>query len=383
MTTPDDADPPSPRFLPLLVVALAVRFGTVALGSVLAYLPPDPHTDPHTPTHFRTELLSSTARVIEPWYHFDALWLMNVARNGYGEARDEGGRLGVAFMPAMPVTLALGELLGLNPFWFGLIVANVCGAIGAAVLSRVAARELNDPAAGWRTLALLLAFPTAFFFSTPYNESFGLLFTALALAAWQTQRPVLAGFSAMGGSLARMTGVSLGVAAVLDWLTTRERRELGRAVAVAAGSFAGLVLFWCFLWWAVGDPFAGLKSQVKWGREELSWKNPFRTIESIYDPQLPHYGEAVVVFGFAVLGVRAWRKRGVFWGVATLLPVGQMFASGTLLSGHRLILAALPAFIELADLLRTRQTLLVATLLGFAFAQRLLLNRYVHWQFAG
>jgi hypothetical protein len=309
--------------------------------------------------------------------------MADVARNGYSEAHDDGGRLGVAFMPAMPATMALGEALGLNMFWFGLVAANLAGAVGAALFARVAARQLNDSTAGWRTLALLLAFPTAFFYSAAYNESFGLLFTAIALGAWQADRPVLAGLGALGGSLARMTGVALGVAAILDWLVKRERHELWRAVAVAVGSFAGLALFWGFLWWAVGDPFAGLKAQVKWGRPELSWKNPFRTVASIYDPALPHWGEAVLVLGAAVLGVRAWQKRGTFWGVLTLVPVAQMFASGTLLSGHRLILAALPAFLELADLLRNRRVLFFATLLGFAFAQFLLLNRYVHWIFAG
>src|SRR5262249_23057643 len=104
---------------------------------------------------------------------------------------------------------------------------------------------------------------------------------------------------------------------------------------------------------------------------------------SIYDPALPHWGEAFLAIGAAVLGVRAWRKRGTFWGVLTLVPVAQMFASGTLLSGHRVVLAALPAFVELADLLRGRRTLVFATLLGCAFAQFLLLHRYVHWQFAG
>src|SRR5437764_1018456 len=118
-----------------------------------------------------------------------------------------------------------------------------------------------------------------------------------------------------------------------------------------------------------------------WGRSDLSWKNPFRTLHSIYDPALPHWGEAFLVLGAAVLGVRAWRKRGAFWGV--IVPVPQMFASGTLLSVHRVILAALPAFVELTDLLRGRITLFFAVFLGFAFAQLVLLHRFVHWQFAG
>ena len=382
MTTTHDAPPPVPRFLPLFLVALGVRLGTVALGSALALLPPDPYTDPNTPAHYRDELLA-TARPIEPWYRFDALWLARVGRDGYAAARNDSGQLGAAFMPALPAALAAGDAVGLNPFWAGLLAANLAGAAGAAVLARVAARQLGDPAAGWRTLALLLAFPTAFFYSAPYNESLGLLFTALALAAWQANRPAVAGFAALGGSLARLTGVALGAAAVLDWLVTRERTTLRRALAVAIGSFAGLALFWGFLWWAVGDPLAGLKAQTAWGRPELSWKNPLRTVASIYDPALPHWGEGAAVLGAAVLGVRAWRKRGAFWGAVVLVPVAQMFASGTLLSGHRLILAALPAFVELADLLRTRRLLFFAVLLGFAAVQLYLLNNYVHWRFAG
>ncbi|HEY1190348.1 MAG TPA: hypothetical protein VGE74_22130 [Gemmata sp.] len=309
--------------------------------------------------------------------------MADIARVGYAEAADPSGRNGVAFFPAMPASMTAVEAIGGNLFWAGLIIANLIGAAGAAILARVAARELGDRTTGWRTLALLLAFPTAFFFSAPYNESFGLLFTALAMAAWQKNRPTSAALSALGGSLARMTGGALAIAAVADWLVKRERNVFPRSLAVALGSLGGIALFWGFLWWAVGDPFAGLKAQSNWGRPPLSWKNPFRAIGSIYDPTLPHWGEAAVVLGGAMLGVRAWIKRGTFWGALTLVPIAQLFVSGSLLSGHRIVLASLPAFIELADLLRGRRLLLFATLMGFVFAQLILLNRFVHWQFAG
>jgi hypothetical protein len=374
----------------LFLAALAVRVGTVALGVWLAAQPPRVLLpDDPAAVGVRQRIEQSGAGVIEPWFRWDAVWMSNVARRGYSGAADRGGRLGVAFMPAVPATMAAGESLGLNPFWFVLAVVNLAGAAGAALLAQVAARLLNERAAGWRTLALLLAFPTALFYSAPYNESFGLLFTAVALWAWLANRPTVAGAGALLGSLARLTGVALGAAAALDWLLRRDRHELWRAAAVAAGSFAGLALFWGFLWWAVGDPLAGLKSQVMWGRHELSVWNPLYAVESIYDPHLVrpdaarHFGwEAATVLAFTALGVRAWRKRGAFWGLIVLIPVAQMFASGTLLSANRVILAALPAFVELADLLRGRVWLVAATL-GFALAQFLLLGRYVHWQFAG
>ncbi|AMV30290.1 hypothetical protein VT84_38210 [Gemmata sp. SH-PL17] len=374
---------PTPRFLPLFLIALAVRICTVALGLVLATLPPDPYSHNETPTHIRDACSLSSARHIEPWYRWDAVWMAEIAEKGFANSTRPDGQSGVAFQPAMPASMALANLLGLNMFWAGVIIANLIGAAGAAVFGRVASHLLNDPGTAWRTLALLLTFPTAFFFSAAYNESFGLFFTALALTAWLRHRPITAGLASLGGSLARLTGVALGVAAACDWVAKRDRKELPRTLALVIGSAGGIALFWGFLWWITDDPFASLKAHSKWGRAPLSWKNPFSTIESIYDPTLPHWGEAFLVLGVTVLGIRAWHKRGAFWGALTLVPVAQMFASGTLLSGHRVVLASLPAFIELADLLRSRRLLFAVTLIGFTFAQLVLLNRFIHWQFAG
>lgn len=372
-----------PGFLSLFVVALCVRFVILALGVLLEGLPPDPYLDPLTPTHFREEMRSGSTRLIEPWYRFDALWLVNVARNGYSGAEDAGGRLGVAFMPVLPALMAGAETIGLNAFWVGILAATLAGAAGTAVFARVAARLTGNPQTALRAFVLLLAFPASMFLSAPYNDAVGLLFTALTLDAWLRQQSARAGVFAALGSLARLTGIALGVAALAGWLfDDRSRAGLKRAMWLALGSFAGLALFWGYLWLVVGDPLAGLKSQTAWGRRELSLWNLWYSIESIYDPDLPRWGEACTVLAFGALGVRAWIKRGAFWGVLILSPVGQMMMSGTFLSGHRLIIAALPGFIELADLLRNR-LLFRLTVAGFAIGQFVLVNRYVHWVFAG
>src|SRR5262245_25885070 len=223
-TSTPPSDNSVPRFWPLFLVALGVRLGTVALGVWLASQPPQviPPDDPAT-IEVRERIESGPGRILEPWFRWDAVWIANISRHGYAGATDRGGRLGVAFLPAMPASMAAAEAVGLNPFWFSILIANLVGAAGAAVLAQVAAHQLNERAAGWRTLALLLAFPTAFFFSAPYNESFGLLFTALVLAAWQANRAGAAGVCAFGGSLARLTGVPLGVAAGVAWLAYRAR----------------------------------------------------------------------------------------------------------------------------------------------------------------
>jgi hypothetical protein len=283
----------------------------------------------------------------------------------------------------MPVTLAAANALGLNPYGVGLLLANLAAAAGSALFARVTVRLTADRQTGLRAFVLLQAFPTSFFFSAPYNESFGLLFTTLALVAWLRQLPIRSALFAALGSLARMTGPAVGVAALGGWLCDdRTRAGFKRAAIVAFGSFLGLLIFWGYLGWAVGDAFAGLKSQTAWGRKPLSLWNPWLCIQSSYDPTLPLWAEALTALGFTLLGVRAWVKRGAFWGILTLVPIGQMMMSGTFLSGHRLVLAALPGFIELADLLRKR-VLFRVVVVAFACIQFQLLNRYVHWIFAG
>ena len=127
--------------------------------------------------------LAGSAKVIEPWYRWDAGWMERIAHDGYSGAADLRGQVGAAFMPAMPATMAAAATFGLNPYWTGLLAANLAAAAGTAVIARVAARLTGDRATGLRTFVLVLAFPSAFFFSAPYNEAFGLLFTVAGALA--------------------------------------------------------------------------------------------------------------------------------------------------------------------------------------------------------
>jgi hypothetical protein len=85
---------------------------------------------------------------------------------------------------------------------------------------------------------------------------------------------------------------------------------------------------------------------------------------------------------FLGLGVHAWWRRGPFWGCLVLVPVLQGLATGTYLSMNRIVLAAFPGFLDLAELLRPR-LLFVVWLAAFAFAQAEMIEQFVNWQFLG
>jgi hypothetical protein len=385
---------PCTRFWPLFAIACLVRVVVTAVGLALAATPPDlrPPNDP-VADHLRDEILASSARPIEPWFRWDAGWYVAIAESGYAHAANKSGLLGVAFLPALPLCEALADTVGVNPFWAALVIVNLAGAAGTVFFARLAARLTGDRAVGLRAFALMQAYPASLFLSAPYNESFGLLFGSLALNAWLSQRSVRASAFAGLCSLSRLTGVALGVAAIGGWICDdRTRSGLKRALMLAMGSLLALLLFWCYLGWVVHDPFAGLKAQEAWGRKELSVWNPLHSFQTIITNEKPRRAEAFEGLGFSVeaatslifvvLGVRSWIKRGAFWGLVTLVPIGQLVMSGSFLSAHRLLLAALPGFVELADLLRNR-LLFWVILTGFVCVQFVLLNRYVHWRFAG
>ncbi len=394
------------RFLPLFAIALPVRFLVVALGVLMIPVQPEhpiwvfdigvagypadmvSESDENGPKQLRERIQSTSAAVIEPWYRWDATWFISLADTGYPHS--PSGSLTAAFPPLMPGILAVAMALGLNPFWIGLLAANLAGAAGAALLAQIAMRLTGDRDLAIRTFVLLQAFPSAFFLSAPYHEPFGLLFTGLALMAWLDLRPARAGMFAALASFARIACVAIGVAALADWVVNdRSRRGFRFALIVAIGSVAGVVAYWGYVGWAFGNPFQGLSSHSAWGRRSLSPWNPWYALESIADPALrrpglatTYAGEGLAALLFAVLGIRAWLRRGIFWGLLTLIPVGMMLMSGTFLSGHRVVLAAAPGFIELADVLRNR-LYYRATVFLFVMMQLVLINRYVHWQWAG
>jgi Gpi18-like mannosyltransferase len=355
----------------------------VAFGLVLA-AQREAHPDLEHIIHQREQIGIGRAGLIEPWYRGDAIWLAYVATFGYAGAEGPNGQHGAAFLPLMPAVMASASLVGLNPFWVGLISANLAAALGLAVFTRLTARLTNNRATAIRAFVLLNAFPSALFLSAPYQEAFGLLFIALALSAWYSGRAGVAGVSAGLGCLARMTGAVVGAAALASWLLDgpRTRRLLFRALVVAAGCAVGVVIGLAVIGWATGDPWIGIKSQAGWGRRSASIWNFGAAIHSIYDPVAPRRLEGGLAILFTVLGIRAWIKRGAFWGLVTLLPIAQMAATGTFLSGHRVLLACLPGFIELADLLKNRLAFMIAIALSVV-VQLFLLNSYIHWGFAG
>jgi hypothetical protein len=393
-------------------------------------------------------------RWIEPWYRWDAIWYAELSQSGY--TYEPGRPSTSAFLPLLPMIMAMGAALGMDRYVVGLATANVAFVLGLVVFGRMAQQVTGDEQTAWRACLLLVAYPHSLFFSAPYQESLGFALQGAAILAWFNRRPVVSALSLGWASLARLTALAMPVALVAQWATdlARGRPTRHSALLVAAFGFAGIGLFFLYMGWRFGDPLVQLKIQAAWGRKPVSpqnvldllgqtaglmqgspvhamvfaailaWVGQEAILAALAWRASPAAGEApatyaaarsrlltiiVGIFGLAILiaaargqlmpavrlldcdrdylvivtflglGVRAWLKRGPFWGCLVLMPILQGMATGTTMSLPRIALAAFPVFIEAAELLRGR-VIFVAVMIALLLAQLKSIKGFVNFE---
>ena len=266
-----------PTWLELLGFGLATRLIVVVLGCFLA-LPESsvksrvvhsPHNDGMNLRHLAA-LSSGSRRWIEPWYRWDAMWYLDISQRGYSYR--PGSESSVAFMPLLPLLIKIGVTVGFDPYWSGLLIPNLAFVAGLALFGRGVLRVTESAATTWRACILLVAFPSSFYFSAPYQESLGLALTAAAVLAWLNHRPAQSAAALAPASAARLTALSMSVGLVLEWALDLIRGRPARHSAwlVAIAGTLGTALFFGYLTLRFHDPLLHLKAHAAWLRKAPS-----------------------------------------------------------------------------------------------------------------
>lgn len=355
------------------IAGTASRILVVLLGCVLPSLAFVPKVN--TPVEM-AKTVAGAPPVLEPWYRWDAAWYATISREGY-HAAPRGEYSSLTFLPLLPMVMAAGAAAGLDRFWVGLIVPNIAFVVALVCFARIAVRLTGSEDVAWRSSLLLIAYPWSYYFSAPYQESLGFLLSTLAVLAWMNHRPVASGVAAALAPTARLTATAFSVSLVAEWLVDRVRGRPARwaawPVAVAGG--IGLLMFYTYLHFRVGNFFASLQAQEAWGRQPPGF-GPLLQALTRPPRSLSGLKDYVVGLGFLAVGLVALRRRGVFWAGMIIFPVLQPMSSGTALSATRLALMSYPAFIEVADLVRNRYAF-AALLAAGAAVQVLMLKGFV------
>lgn len=301
---------------------------------------------------------------------WDAKHYLYLATHGYApEVRS------IAFYPLWPILIrTCTPLLGGNPVWAGLVLANVFSLVAWFWFHRITARRYGEAAANG-SLAFLLAFPGALFFQFIYTEA---LFFLLLMALWwglERRRWTVATVAALLLPLTRGVGVfavlpvgwhllhSRGfrlwrkrqqAAAGTDSGCTPEEAGVTRALPVPWGLLVAPVAGWgvylLLMWHWTGNPWSGIDAQKYWGVHSISnlWDVP-KFIRGYFRVTTWHeFGGSLLdrlAFVLAVYAVPVLWRHG-----RDLLPWTIMLAvipamSGTFTSYVRFASCAFPVFV--------------------------------------
>jgi len=152
------------------------------------------------------------------WDQWDAAHYLYLATHGYtatGDARNL-----IAFFPVYPALISAVAAIGLPARIAALLISNVAGVVAAIVLYELARTDDRENAA-FRAAAFFTVFPTDYFLMVGYTEA---LFCALAFGAVlsaRRQRWVASGMLAGLAAAARLTGLALLPAIVIELVMAR------------------------------------------------------------------------------------------------------------------------------------------------------------------
>lgn len=328
------------------------------------------------------------------WVRWDAQHYVKLAQLGYGGYIEDGKPLFLVFFPLYVwLTRATAWLIP-NTALAGLAVSAVCFAGGCVYLYRLAAEEYGERTA-LRALALLCAFPYAFFFGGIMTESLFLLTTAAGL--YHIRNHQWCRFALWGAlaAMTRMQGVLLIGAAVAElccWIRPFERGKAERLgyvfkrVPLLCLPVLGSVAYFALNYRVAGDPFAFTVMQKHWSQgflwfpKVLSYvaKNAFTwsNVLTRWEMWLP---ELLLFPLFAALLWRSWKKHRSMLTLYAFVYFILNYCLSWLLSAGRYLSCALPFFLFAADELEGRRKLTAAILTVMSILQMVLLYRYFCW----
>ncbi|HEU0166531.1 MAG TPA: mannosyltransferase family protein [Chloroflexota bacterium] len=157
--------------------------------------------------------------------------------------------------PLYPAVIhAVTPLLGGDSVVAALVVSNLASLAAFVLLFDLVAEHFDDGTAR-RTLLLLVAFPTAFFFDLIYSEAVFLLLAVLFFRFLMHGQLARAAIPAFLLPLARSPGILI-VLPFAAWYLQHERPLITRRVLWLAAPGAGVALYLGLMWLMTGDALA-------------------------------------------------------------------------------------------------------------------------------
>ncbi|TJY40735.1 hypothetical protein E5161_16440 [Cohnella pontilimi] len=294
--------------------------------------------------------------ILDHFIIYDSYNYKQIALEGYAEDRL------TAFFPLFPLLVrGVHEVTGIGIYWAGFLLSNLFFLGSLWLLDQL----MEKRGIGQRTRvlaqAILVFFPSTYFFSAFYTESFFLFLALLAFRFWGEEKREAAYLIGGLAALSRMVGVWVPLAFFLERLI---RRKLDLKDVVWA--FASSLMFFMYpgyLWLTRGDPLLFLKVMgPHYGRhsalpffpiyQDIVWSiEKWHEIRYIDYITILHFILFTIFVGYIISNIRLWRKgANVIWseviftsGVITMALSSQLNLSFEIAT-HGFMRYFLPAF---------------------------------------
>jgi len=243
----------SKRLYGTVAITLAWRFAIALWGAYAHYLNP-----PLRRTHSLMQHgwpANPITYLVDTGIRNDALWYARIALHGYFYSSVHVSSIG--FYPLYPLLIRLAIFVVGNVFVAGMLV-SLFALLAAVVVfdSWMGDHGLNSERR--RALLLLLAFPTAMFYSYMYSESLYLLLAIACFVAFERRRSDLSTVVAFLLVLTRPTGLVIVPALILIAGLPHWRRWL----APVAGAVAAAGAFALYQWREFGTALAYVNAKA-------------------------------------------------------------------------------------------------------------------------
>lgn len=352
---------------------------------------------------------SISGLIVQPMRNWDGFWYSLIAELGYVHSAT------TAFWPLYPWSMRfVGTLLVIPYETAGYILSNIAFFAALVALHRFVTENWGQDVARRSTL-LLAFFPTAFYFSAVYSESFFLLFCVLAFTWGRSGRWWLAGGAALLAGLTRNVGVLLLVPLGIMFLRQYGPALRGRwfdprvwpSQTLALGLIPlGPILYTLYLWREFGNPLMTIDAQKGWARIQAmpwtsfrmaleqwqgGWLNAllasptWRTLTS-YPVRMSfaEYESLDLIMAFVGIAMIAYTLRvlpieyGAWVAIMFVLPLFSPSTIHPLMSIPRFLVVLFPLFIALAIVAR-RRFVLPTILIPSTLLMVLLIVQFSTW----
>lgn len=333
---------------------------------------------------FRPEALPGGS-LLGLWERWDAPHFFEVARYGYGPPADPAR---IVIFPLFPALIAVVSIVT-TPLLAGMVIAFGATLASAAGLYRLIRLDDSRSTARLGVLAMSV-FPTAFALVAPYSEAVFLAFAIWAFLFARTGRWPAAGVCALLAGLARIHGVFILPALVVEYWLARRRIERDAAwLLLGAG---GPLIYLAINALTFGDPlyFLAIQTSVFQVSTTDPWTALSNAVAGASAVQPTEYWATVYLaplVGYVVLGLATvWTIIGRGGRPSYAVYTGLAFLSFATLSWPisvpRYLMGAFPIFIAAGQLGRRPwlgPPMFVASTLLFGVCLTLFVTG--HWAF--